>query len=416
MVDSVSFKVYCQKRDRQDIRRFCLGKDLSSSFSYLQKKLFDFYPEIRTFSLLWTDEEGDLILVSNDEDLKIALAEMKGPLFKFVMKPVEKDNSKNQGIIHPGVMCDGCQGKVVGFRYKCLVCEDFDLCGECEFSGLHPQHSMIRIIDPQIAWPQQVFSPLRILNQCNEVFKEENKKNDRDKIPSTVESVIGPVFEMMVKSSASEETKSEKENNLKPKLNESSQPMRSIEGELKLEKSSTKLPQPTQVSQASENMGESKENSNKKIDKNDNATCIQSSLDQNDDGESIEMEENIDNEKVTSIEPEKEKNTSTASLLQADNDEWTVVTNDSVEKEETSQNLTEVLSTTPKGELYPCLPENNSKSVKVQVEHPNPKINVALQAMLNMGFTNDGGWLTNLLEAKQGDIGETLDVLKPSRD
>jgi len=413
MVDSVSFKVYCQKRDCKDIRRFCLGKDLSSSFSYLQKKLFDFYPEIRTFSLLWTDEEGDLILVSNDEDLRIALAEMKGPLFKFVMKPDEKDNYKNQGIIHPGVMCDGCQGKVVGFRYKCLVCEDFDLCGECEFSGLHPQHSMIRIIDPQIAWPQQVFSPLRILNQCNEVFKEENKKTYRDEIHATVESVLGPVFEMMVKSSVPEQEK-----NLKPKLNESPQPLKSLEGELILTKPSINLSQPTQLSQASENMDESKENNSKKIYENDNSTCIQSSLDQKDDGESIsiEMEENIDNEKVTSIEPEKEKNTSTTSLLHADNDEWTVVTNDSVEKEETSQNLTEVLSTTPKGELYPCLPENNSKSVKVQVEHPNPKINVALRAMLNMGFTNDGGWLTNLLEAKQGDIGETLDILKPSRD
>merc|ERR1712173_85234 len=130
-----------------------------------------------------------------------ALAEMKGPLFKFVIKPIEKDNSKIQGKIHPGVMCDGCQGKVVGFRYKCLVCEDFDLCGECEFSGVHPQHSMIRIIDPQITWPQQVFSPLRILNQCNEDSKE-NKKNDRDEIHATVESVLGPVFEMMVKSSA----------------------------------------------------------------------------------------------------------------------------------------------------------------------------------------------------------------------
>jgi len=410
MVDSVSFKVYCHKNDRQDIRRFCLEKSLSSSYSYLQKRLFDFYPEIRTFSLLWTDEEGDMIMVSNDEDLKIALAEMKGPLFKFVIKPIEKDNSKIQGKIHPGVMCDGCQGKVVGFRYKCLVCEDFDLCGKCEFSGVHPQHSMIRIIDPQITWPQQVFSPLRILNQCNEYSKEENKKNDRDEIHATVESVLGPVFEMMVKSSAPEQEK-----NLKSKLNGSPQPMKSLEGELKLEKPSISLSQPTQVSQASKNMGESKENDGKHIDKNDNSTCIQLSLDQKDNGESIsmEMEENIDNEKV--IEPEKEKNTSSASLPQPDNDEWTVVTNDSVEKEETSQNLTEVLSATPKGDLYPCLPENSSKSIKVQVEHPNPKINVALQAMLNMGFTNDGGWLTNLLEAKQGDIGETLDVLKPSR-
>merc|ERR1711902_393635 len=45
----------------------------------------------------------------------------------------------------------------------------------------------------------------------------------------------------------------------------------------------------------------------------------------------------------------------------------------------------------------------------------NPKVQVALQAMENMGFTNEGGWLSNLLVKYDGDIGKVLDLLSPAQ-
>lgn len=37
---------------------------------------------------------------------------------------------------------------ICGPRYKCLVCPDFDLCRNCEASGMHVQHDMMKITAP----------------------------------------------------------------------------------------------------------------------------------------------------------------------------------------------------------------------------------------------------------------------------
>ncbi|XP_044515747.1 alpha-1,3-mannosyl-glycoprotein 4-beta-N-acetylglucosaminyltransferase B [Gracilinanus agilis] len=51
-------------------------------------------------------------------------------------------------MVHPNVICDGCNGPVVGNRFKCTICPDYDLCNTCEAKGLHKEHNMILFQNP----------------------------------------------------------------------------------------------------------------------------------------------------------------------------------------------------------------------------------------------------------------------------
>merc|ERR1712012_1490606 len=78
----------------------------------------------------------------------------------------------------------------------------------------------------------------------------------------------------------------------------------------------------------------------------------------------------------------------------------------------------------PKIRSIPILTENHDldkenfnieKDVQEAMEETqmpiSPKIKVALQAMENMGFNNNDGWLSDLLMKYDGDIGKVLDLI-----
>jgi next to BRCA1 gene 1 protein len=63
--------------------------------------------------------------------------------------------------VHTTVTCDGCQTHpIVGPRYKCTVCHDFDLCEACEAKDVHAHHALLKIRDPSQA-PARLIAVLR---------------------------------------------------------------------------------------------------------------------------------------------------------------------------------------------------------------------------------------------------------------
>merc|ERR1712198_724476 len=135
-----------------------VSEEVASSLVYLKQKIATLFPAFRRTEpvLSWVDEDGDEVAVASDEELEVALAALAGPVYKFRVKLADTRKSGSghgmacpkSGAVHPGVICDVCDGPVQGPRYKCLTCPDYDLCGSCEARGLHVQHKMIRLPAP----------------------------------------------------------------------------------------------------------------------------------------------------------------------------------------------------------------------------------------------------------------------------
>lgn len=89
-------------------------------------------------------------------------------------KPVEKDvdgsddeNKPAEGLANPiteeptptppgpiqNALCDGCANgeNIIGTRWKCMGCVDYDLCDRCHAAGIHDQHQMLKIEHPEDA-------------------------------------------------------------------------------------------------------------------------------------------------------------------------------------------------------------------------------------------------------------------------
>ena len=80
----------------------------------------------------------------------------------------EKASKTETGPVHEGVACDGCKvsvpvntsrlvidkyllqtgDSIVGCRWKCAICANYDLCNSCHSAGIHDEHRKLKIEDP----------------------------------------------------------------------------------------------------------------------------------------------------------------------------------------------------------------------------------------------------------------------------
>ena len=66
-------------------------------------------------------------------------------------KEEKKECPKDKKDVHEGIICDGCHvAPIVGVRYKCAVCSDYDLCEKCEEKNEKHLHPFIKIYHPEM--------------------------------------------------------------------------------------------------------------------------------------------------------------------------------------------------------------------------------------------------------------------------
>ena len=167
-------------KEPTQIRRFAW--DTGLRFPELCEKVLNLYPDLigRDLVLKWKDEEGDWIDISSDTELLDAAKACEGQLLKLWVSAEKKPSEpkepwmdwprewwcnrggrggrgcrkgfpswKEHKMTHWGYVCDVCTGSIIGSRYNCRECPDYDLCQGCFDKKSHPEHSLVEIRFPK---------------------------------------------------------------------------------------------------------------------------------------------------------------------------------------------------------------------------------------------------------------------------
>merc|ERR1712110_1343779 len=481
-----SFKVTLIQGDELETRRFVL--DEATRFSHLQQKIASIFPALdqREPVLSWLDDEGDEVTIANDEELKLALAAMTGPVYKLrVRLGGKKRGDEHQAgagaggeLLHPGVVCDGCDGPVLGPRYKCLACPDYDLCKICESRGLHSQHKMVRL--PQPCKRDLKLARLLTYNErdtrglvrCPLMRAPSSACNNQAKgMPGVFAEFLATrprAKGCQVNSSATASEKSA--DKTEPKEHSETQkegPAPETENQAKGEPSKTTTPTnnnlpgfladltpllgPIQAEQLSQLLTNSQGSQLREqlphlgglistflgpaaleavfpvLEALAKTQSVQSEAEQEREKPEEKANEDVEKEKV-SENTEAEKSEEEKSVEEKADSDFEVIPASSPR----SSSIYPTLPTEEQARLWKTNPMDStntnqegteSESVMTNADKKmdnedgaeDPKVADALAQMKAMGFSDDGGWLSNLLKAKSGDVGKVLDAIQPNR-
>jgi hypothetical protein len=141
-----------------DIRRITFQD--KPSYDELTKTLQELYSsvDLKQYILKYKDDEGDLVTISSQLDLNEAFSFISEVESSHNILRLEFIPNPQPQIVHFHVICDGCeQAPLIGIRWKCTTCPDYDLCSNCKDKGIHNEtgHTYNRIDKPHQFWARR---------------------------------------------------------------------------------------------------------------------------------------------------------------------------------------------------------------------------------------------------------------------
>ncbi|XP_042349016.1 sequestosome-1 [Plectropomus leopardus] len=375
-----------------------------------------------------SDEDGDLVAFSSDDELMMGLACVKDATFRIFIKE-KKEHRRDFPLhafppfafghpppppgppphtgpppLHSGVTCDGCEGPVAGTRFKCTVCPNYDLCSACQARGTHTEHALLPIWHPMQWFPRgKWMKKMRhcMWNQNLNVNPAQSQDQDQDTDQDQDQDQPGP-SRPAAGSSGGAPSASQANVDFLKNIGEGVAAMLSplgidVDIDVEHEGQRTKVTPPSQSGGVGGVAGGANDEGGVQSEGADDAESRAGSVGgASSEGSKVGRESD---EEWTHLSP-REVDPSTGelqSLQPGDGDQDQIPPSGQQGPPSGQQGPTGLREAA----LYPHLPQE-----------ADPRLVESLSLMLSMGFTDEGGWLTRLLQAKNFDIGAALDAIQ----
>lgn len=133
----------CQERPRNHCQRGY------NNFENIKGKIESFFgkEKLNQFINFCANQIQEILPGEKKEEIKNEKKEEKK------VEEIKNEKEEEKKVVHKNFICDGCGAHpIIGTRFKCAVCDDFDYCEKCEetYKDIH-QHPFIKINCPRMS-------------------------------------------------------------------------------------------------------------------------------------------------------------------------------------------------------------------------------------------------------------------------